>query len=150
MHFSWWKIVSAIVSVSWALRTALIAGRGSFCPCAEGWWFYLPGWFGADCLALPSSVDKDKSFEMLPLANVVNWWLWSAGKLDPALATVWEATKSTSQTDHAFSGAFTDKHRKNATYEVKAPYEEECVYDVYVGKSRTETQKEKGLDTRIR
>lgn len=60
-----------------------------------------------------------------------NWWLWSGGRLDPALAAVWEATKNTSQTDHAFTDAFTDKHRKNATYEIKAP-NAECVKGVFM------------------
>lgn len=36
-----------------------------------------------------------------------------------------------SQAAHAFTGAFTDKHRKNATYEVKAPYVE-CVKGVFM------------------
>lgn len=76
MHFSWWKIVCAIFSAPWTLRIALMAGRGSFCLCAEGWCFYLPGWFGADCVSLPSTIDNDQLFEVLALANVSNWWLW--------------------------------------------------------------------------
>lgn len=46
-----------------------MAGRGSFCLCAEE---CLPGWFGADCVALPSTIGKDQSFEVLPLAKVAN------------------------------------------------------------------------------
>lgn len=35
----------------------------------------------SDCVAVPSTIDKDQSFEMLPLV-MYNWWLWSGGKLD--------------------------------------------------------------------
>lgn len=35
-----------------------------------------------DGVALPSTIDKDPSFEMLPLV-MYNWRLWSGGKLDP-------------------------------------------------------------------
>lgn len=59
-----------------------------------------------------------------------NWWFCSSGKLDPALAAVWEATKNVSQAHHAFTGAFTDKHRNNATYEVA--YEEEYMKGVFI------------------
>lgn len=67
----------------------LTAGRGSFCHCARRVMLLL-SWTGfgsavsRDCVALPSTIDKDQSFEMLPLV-MYNWWLWSSGKLDPPL-----------------------------------------------------------------
>lgn len=147
--FSWEEMVSA-VSAPWALRTALMAGRGSLCPRAEGWWFCLPGWFGADCLALPSTVDKDQSFEVLHLlilltdgSSLVGSWIqpWPLCERPPRTCLrLIEPFLVPLLTDTEKMLHMKSKHHRRRSV---------CMKGIYVGKRGMETQKEKGLDTRI-